>query len=1165
MALRCSLLNCQGLISRRTNKLQTEEFRSIFSSSDIVLLTETWTDRFSEISVSNFEPYIPNRETVKNNCIRNSGGLIIYIRDKYVSKETLVYKSEDDIVWVKLNKSVISLNEDLYICLCYVTPDDSSRQTLVESNIFDRLLESVLYVENKGQNNCNILICGDFNARSSIKPDSVVDDDDVIHMPHLPNDYSPDMYLQRFSEDQGHTNNNGNLLLDFCKQTGLRIMNGRVGNDYGIGKYTFVGHRGRSVVDYVLAKPDFFNFINCFDIHEPNILSDHCLIKFVFEFGTEESQNIQFENSETVQGKYKWNSDLKAEFIERLERDTTTHKLSSLNEKITQCTSPVEIDACLTDFVEIIDFTAKPFFKKFRNNDQNSMIQDIPVEKEQPWYNDECKEKKFTFLYMLDKFRDNKTDENRKNMVKARSEYKKLIRKCRYNYDKGQTNKFLCAKYTNAKLYWNMLKELSNVKPANIPLSSFEQYFKSVNNPDDPFYTPDEDILHFNERYAENEFNIMFAELNLDFTQEEVLNAIKQLKLNKSGGPDMLINEFLIYGKHIFTSTLCNLFNQIFASGYFPEDWSEGYIIPLHKKGSLNDVGNYRGITLLSILGKLFTRVLNNRLTDWAERYYILIEAQAGFRPGMGTTDNLYVLHGLISHVINQGKKLYCAFVDFTKAFDYVVRENLWYKLIKFGLRGRVLNIIMSIYSSVKSRVKHNNHLGNEFYCGLGVRQGECLLPLLFSLFLNDIEEHFVQSGIEGLDIEMVKVFMLLYADDIIVIFGNSANQLQEGLNLLSEYCQKWKLTVNAAKTKIMVFRKGGVLPRNLEFYYGGNQIEIVKSFKYLGIIFTAGGSFSETQNTLSGQAQKAIFKLNKYLYKFTFIPPKHKLELFDKLITPILNYGCEVWGFIQGNSLERVHLQFCKQLLGVKKSTQNDFVYGELGRTTLITKRYLIIVKYWFKILMSNDNKYINLVYRMMLNDLESRQNTTNWASLVKHLLLSLGFHEVWLAQGVGNYNAFMTIFKQRLTDTFIQNWHSRLHSSTRAVFYRSVAVFQFQPYLEKINISKFQKVFSRLRMSSHRLEIEAGRWARPNSIPLDERKCRTCNAIEDEYHFVIACSLFKEIRSKFIHKYYWKRPSMFKFVDLTNSSNQKTIRNLSSFIFQAFKCRTELLYLPH
>ena len=101
-------------------------------------------------------------------------------------------------------------------------------------------------------------------------------------MPYLPNDYTPDIYLQRFSEDQGHTNNNRIFLLDFCKQTGLRILNGHVGNDYGIGKYTFVGQRGRSVVDYVLTKPNYFSYIEKFDMHEPNIVSDHCLITFVF-------------------------------------------------------------------------------------------------------------------------------------------------------------------------------------------------------------------------------------------------------------------------------------------------------------------------------------------------------------------------------------------------------------------------------------------------------------------------------------------------------------------------------------------------------------------------------------------------------------------------------------------------------------------------------------------------------------------------------------------------------------------------------------------------------------------------------------------------------------------------------------------------------------------
>ena len=257
---------------------------------------------------------------------------------------------------------------------------------------------------------------------------------------------------------------------------------------------------------------------------------------------------------------------------------------------------------------------------------------------------------------MLDKYRDSNSEQNRKNMAKARSEYKTLLRKCRYKHDKNNTDKLICAKFKNAKEYWNMLKELSHVKPANIPLSSFELYFKAVNNPTDPFYIPDEDVLYFNEQYAKNEFDIIFEELNLDFTQEEVLNAIKQLKLNKSGGPDYLINEFIIYGKHIFTNTLCKLFNKIFETGCFPDEWTEGFIIPLHKKGSLTDVGNYRGITLLSILGKLFTRVLNNRLKDWAENYHLLIEAQAGFRAGMSTTDNIFVLHGVISHLINQGK-----------------------------------------------------------------------------------------------------------------------------------------------------------------------------------------------------------------------------------------------------------------------------------------------------------------------------------------------------------------------------------------------------------------------------------------------------------------------------------------------------------------------------
>lgn len=116
---------------------------------------------------------------------------------------------------------------------------------------------------------------------------------------------------------------------------------------------------------------------------------------------------------------------------------------------------------------------------------------------------------------------------------------------------------------------------------------------------------------------------------------------------------------------------------MIFQVGYFPQKWSEGHIVPIFKKGDVNEVSNYRGITLLSTIGKLLTRVLNNSLNNWAENYSIYIEAQAGFRKHISTVVNIFVLNGLITHCLNNNERLYCCFVDFTKAFDFVVRDIL--------------------------------------------------------------------------------------------------------------------------------------------------------------------------------------------------------------------------------------------------------------------------------------------------------------------------------------------------------------------------------------------------------------------------------------------------------------------------------------------------------
>ena len=126
----------------------------------------------------------------------------------------------------------------------------------------------------------------------------------------------------------------------------------------------------------------------------------------------------------------------------------------------------------------------------------------------------------------------------------------------------------------------------------------------AINTPGIAFYVPDDDIVASNDMFIRGELDVMFEELNLPLSRNEISKAIKQLTNNKGAGSDNMINEFFIHETNILLPYFDFLFNTIFSNGYFPQDWSIGEIIPLHKKGSINNIDNYRGITLLSTLGK---------------------------------------------------------------------------------------------------------------------------------------------------------------------------------------------------------------------------------------------------------------------------------------------------------------------------------------------------------------------------------------------------------------------------------------------------------------------------------------------------------------------------------------------------------------------------------
>ena len=134
-----------------------------------------------------------------------------------------------------------------------------------------------------------------------------------------------------------------------------------------------------------------------------------------------------------------------------------------------------------------------------------------------------------------------------------------------------------------------------------------------------------------------------------------------------------------------------------------------------------------------------FSRALNYRLDAWAEIYGIYVEAQNGFRRGRGTVDSAFVLYSIVNEYLEQGHTLYAFFIDYCKAFDHIVHDNLWYKLLNVGVRGKMIDIICFMYSQVRTNVFNNNEKSETFKCKLGVRQGECLSPFLFSMYVNDL------------------------------------------------------------------------------------------------------------------------------------------------------------------------------------------------------------------------------------------------------------------------------------------------------------------------------------------------------------------------------------------------------------------------------------------
>ena len=430
-------------------------------------------------------------------------------------------------------------------------------------------------------------------------------------------------------------------------------------------------------------------------------------------------------------------------------------------------------------------------------------------------------------------------------------------------------------------------------------------------------------------------------------------DGLRELKCKKAPGPDGIPAECLRIFGETFEDTLLKILRLIFSNHLYPTQWNSNYLKPIYKKGDVEDPDNYRGLAIGSAFAKLFSLILLKRLLKYIDKNNLISRKQIGFMKGSRTSDHIFLLQTIIEKVVKKNNgKLYAAFIDFKKAYDTVDRNRLFERLKGLGINGFFLRNITAMYEKNRYSIKLKNGFIDPIDSNLGLKQGCPLSPMLFNLYIDDVENIF-DDLCDPIDFQNENIYHFLYADDLVLI-SNSADGLQRSLNKLSGYANHKCLTISIKKSKTMIFNLSGRHIKKL-FTIEGKTLESVNTFCYLGFEVKPSGTVKHAMNTLNEKAKKALRPLMCAIARFN-IPAKTAIRLFHTFISPIILYNVENWGLLTDKKLENftemrlfndtnesktdlIHRRLLKCIMGVSRSCPNICIWRNRGGT-LITKR---------------------------------------------------------------------------------------------------------------------------------------------------------------------------------------------------------------------------------
>ena len=552
----------------------------------------------------------------------------------------------------------------------------------------------------------------------------------------------------------------------------------------------------------------------------------------------------------------------------------------------------------------------------------------------------------------------------------------------------------------------------------------------------------------------------------------EVHAAEKRLKEGKSSSDGWTPGMIRSVSGLLFP-LLVMIFNTILQLSYYPETWRNTVVNALFKNKGFTWLPKYfRPISLVKLLAKMFDFVLLARFTKWFKPH----DCQSAYQSGKGGADHVFLIRALINHCVSTGEKLFIICIDFEGAFDKVSRHRLFRKLQLFGAGSLFLTCLMTIYSFTPCTI-FGNESSYTYLLLAGIKQGLPLSPWLFLFYINDIFDFF--DGIYGKTSLLETIHLLIHADDT-TILASSREKAEAKLKSLLQYCALNHISLQLSKCEFIVINGELKDMENIKLTEG--SVKHVSFVTLLGSQLSESGSIEDDLKFHMRHRYPAVTKFFNFLRNNKLAPTAVKLKVLQACVTSALLHNCEAFGDLIPDDLERIYFSLIKSALGVRKSTANDLVLIESG---LLTLKGMI----------------------------HSRQYKF-YETFIENLQPDGARHLVFLALR-NNGNKFLKHYSDLLhthqSPTEVKTYHrqqnkekvKRLASSDNHYKYQLYATFN--PELKPGDLSKsYSFSFSRLRLSSHSMPVELGRW---NRLKRDVRLCSVCKTVGDERHFIYSC----------------------------------------------------------